>query len=244
MQIDTLALRMRPRSPFEAADLGVRLYQGSAREVLRCYATVALPVFALALASIEVAPWLPSLLLWCAKPWLDRSILFVLSRAAFGRHTTVRDVWRAQRQVWWRQLLLTWTLRRLSPWRSYTQPVYQLEGLSFMETRRRLQQIKRRRKGTAALMTSAFSLAETALSLALMSLVFWLSPTELKPDLTEMFSGQGPGVLALLPPACYALAMFFVEPFYVAAGFAMYLNRRAELEAWDVEQELRRAFAS
>ncbi len=36
----------------------------------------------------------------------------------------------------------------------------------------------------------------------------------------------------------------FLEPFYVAAGFAMYLNRRAELEAWDVEQELRRAFAS
>ncbi len=34
----------------------------------------------------------------------------------------------------------------------------------------------------------------------------------------------------------------FVEPFYVAAGFAMYLNRRVELEAWDVEQELRHAF--
>jgi hypothetical protein len=28
----------------------------------------------------------------------------------------------------------------------------------------------------------------------------------------------------------------------VAAGFAMYLNRRAQLEAWDIEQELRRAF--
>jgi len=29
----------------------------------------------------------------------------------------------------------------------------------------------------------------------------------------------------------------------VAAGFAMYLNRRVELEAWDIEQELRRACA-
>ncbi len=36
----------------------------------------------------------------------------------------------------------------------------------------------------------------------------------------------------------------FIEPFYVASGFAMYLNRRAQLEAWDVEQELRRAFGS
>jgi hypothetical protein len=40
----------------------------------------------------------------------------------------------------------------------------------------------------------------------------------------------------------YALVVLFLEPFYVAAGFAMYLNRRAQLEAWDVEQELRRAF--
>ena len=41
----------------------------------------------------------------------------------------------------------------------------------------------------------------------------------------------------------YAAVIVFLEPFYVAAGFALYLNRRVELEAWDVEQELRRAFA-
>ena len=41
----------------------------------------------------------------------------------------------------------------------------------------------------------------------------------------------------------YVLAVLFLEPFYVAAGFGMYLNRRAELEAWDIEQEFRRAFA-
>jgi hypothetical protein len=42
----------------------------------------------------------------------------------------------------------------------------------------------------------------------------------------------------------YALVVLFIEPFYVAAGFGMYINRRAELEAWDIEQEFRRAFAS
>ena len=41
----------------------------------------------------------------------------------------------------------------------------------------------------------------------------------------------------------YALTILFLEPFYVAAGFGMYLSRRVELEAWDIEQELRRAFA-
>jgi hypothetical protein len=41
----------------------------------------------------------------------------------------------------------------------------------------------------------------------------------------------------------YGLVVYFLEPFYVAAGFSMYLGRRVELEAWDIEQELRRAFA-
>ena len=49
---------------------------------------------------------------------------------------------------------------------------------------------------------------------------------------------------ALYLPALYGCVILLLEPFYVAAGFAMYLNRRTELEAWDVEQELRRAFAS
>jgi hypothetical protein len=244
MQIDTLALRMRPRSPFEAADLGVRLYQSVAGQVLKCYSVVALPVFALAIASVELAPWLPALLLWWAKPWLDRTILFVLARAAFGRRTSVGDLWQAQRDVWWRQLLLTVTIRRLSPWRSYTQPVYQLERLSFLQTHRRLKQIKRRRKGSAALMTSAFSMAETALVFALVSLVYWFTPTELKPDLGEILGAQRFEPLALVLPTCYVLTIGFVEPYYVAAGFAMYLNRRTELEAWDIEQELRRAFAA
>jgi hypothetical protein len=45
-------------------------------------------------------------------------------------------------------------------------------------------------------------------------------------------------------PISYAIAVLFLEPFFVAAGFGMYLHRRAELEAWDIEQEFRRAFAA
>jgi hypothetical protein len=42
---------------------------------------------------------------------------------------------------------------------------------------------------------------------------------------------------------CFVVAVAIVEPFFVGAGFAMYLNRRVELEAWDIEQEFRLAFA-
>ena len=49
--------------------------------------------------------------------------------------------------------------------------------------------------------------------------------------------------VSLVMTGAYALVVLFLEPFYVAAGFAMYLNRRVALEAWDIEQEFRGAFA-
>lgn len=234
---------MRPRTPLEAADLGARLLQSTARPVYLCYVVVALPVMALCLASYEVAYWLPGLLLWWSKPWLDRTILFVLSRSAFGQKTTLGDLWRNQRQVWWRHIIHSLTMRRLSPWRSFTQPVYQLEGLSLWRVRQRVLQI-RKRVGSAWLMTTAFSLAELALSFALLSLIFWFAPTEQKPDLQALFNDESYGIEVLMLYIPAAITILFLEPFYVAAGFAMYLNRRAELEAWDVEQEFRRAFGS
>lgn len=227
----------------EAADLGVRLCQYSARSVFSCYLIVLLPVTIFSLALIEIVDWLPALVLWWAKPWLDRTILFVLSRAAFGQKTSIRDLWEAQRQVWWGQIIRTWTTRRLSPWRSYTQPAYQLEGQRGSKLRKRIAQLRRGHTSSPLLMTSAFSLAELALTFALLSLIYWFAPQGYEPDLTGLLDGTGSTHLQFAYALAYAFVIAFLEPFYVASGFAMYLNRRVELEAWDIEQEFRRAFA-
>jgi hypothetical protein len=244
VQIDSLALQMRPRAPQEAADLGVRLCQTTSGAVFRCYLAVAVPMGVGALSLFEVSPWLPAILMWWAKPWLDRTVLFVLARAAFGLQTTPGDLWREQGQAWWRQFFLTWTWRRLSPWRSFTQPVYQLEGHPFFQLRRRVLQMRRKYSGSALMMTQAFMAAEFGLTLAVMSLAFWFAPPEQGFDLQSLFNGESHVVAQLIGSIAYVLAVLFLEPFYVAAGFGMYLNRRAELEAWDIEQEFRRAFAS
>jgi hypothetical protein len=244
VQVDALAVRLRPRTQMEAADLGVRLCRTAARSVYLCHGVVAIPVLVLALASFELATWLPTTLMWLSKPWLDRTILFVLSRAAFGQSTRPADVWRAQRDVWWRQLVLTLTLQRLSPWRSLTQPVYQLEGISFWRAGLRVRQIKRRAAGSAFMMTHVFSVSENALTFALVSLIFWFAPAGTAPDPIDAITGELSSAIAVGFPIAYAVVIFFLEPFYVAAGFAMYLHRRAELEAWDIEQEFRRAFAA
>jgi hypothetical protein len=156
----------------------------------------------------------------------------------------VRQLWAARREVWWRQLFLTWTWRRLSPWRSFTQPVYQLEGLPFHKIRQRVKQVRRRKRGTALLMTLAFFMAQLCLVITVLSLLLWFAPGDSARSLLDLVFDPESAFFEAALAIAYAIVLAFLEPFYVAAGFAMYLNRRADLEAWDVEQELRRAFGS
>ena len=104
--------------------------------------------------------------------------------------------------------------------------------------------LRRRHSGAALMMTSAFSWAELGLSLALFSLAYWFAADGLGYEFKGLFDDEASRLLSLMSAVIYALVVLFLEPFYVAAGFGMYLNRRAELEAWDIEQEFRRAFAS
>jgi hypothetical protein len=228
----------------EAADLGVRLVQAHARSAWACYAPLWLAVAALALASVEIAGWLPWAILFCAKPWLDRTLLFVFSRAAFGERTGWSDLWSAQRDVWWRDLPWTLTLARLSGWRAYTAPLRQLEGQRGRGYLQRRRQIERGKRGSASMLQLVFAHLEGVIVASLYALAVWFAPGE---DhfalLTWLNDPAGPGP-AFAGNAAYALAVLALEPFYVAAGFAMYLNRRVELEAWDVEQEFRHAFAA
>lgn len=243
MQLDALAVRLRPRTMFEAADLGVRLCQATSRSMYACLLLTAIPILALSTATYEVAAWLPVVVIWWAKPWLDRTILFVLSRAVFGVPTTPRDMWEARRDVWLRGLAASLTVRRLSLWRSLTEPVYQLEGFSLRKGSARIRIVRSHARGSAVLIASAFHLCEFALLIATLSLVFWLAPSGRAPRIDQLFDGDLTTFFAVMSSCAYAAAVLFIEPFYVAAGFGMYLNRRVELEAWDVEQEFRHAFA-
>ena len=241
MQIESTALVLRPRSTWEGCDLGVRLLQSSLYPVYLCYLSVALPLFLVMLATYAVAPWLPALLIWLAKPWLDRTILFAVSRAMFGESTTPADVWDARRSVWQSGIASTLSLSRLSASRSFKQPVLQLEGLSGSALRERVRTLTLRHRGVARMMTTAFATAELALWVSLLGLQIWLAPQTLGVESLGGMLASNEGLIATI---AYAAAVAFVEPFYVAAGFGLYLNRRVELEAWDLEQEFRRAFAA
>jgi hypothetical protein len=242
MQIESIALNLRPRSVWEGCDLGVRLLQSWLGPVFRCYLAVALPCLALCLAAGALAAWLPALLIWLAKPWLDRTILFVLSRALFGATTRVGELWPARHSVWLAGLGRTLTLQRLSASRCFVQPILQLEGLSGPALRSRLRQVAGGRRAVARAAGLAFVCAELAVALSLLVVSLWLAPRSLGLEWDPVDSLPG-SRLAFLIALAYGAAVTFLEPFYVAVGFGMYVNRRVALEAWDIEQEFRRAFA-
>ncbi len=247
MRVEGLAIALRPRSASEACDLGVALVRGHAASVWRCYTPVLLAVAVLALCTVDVYGWLPILILFWLKPWLDRSLLFVMSRAAFGQSTTWRDLWRERRQVWGGQLLRTLLWRRFSPWRAYTQPVEQLEGQRGADRRRRVSLLLTGQRGSATVLQMAYAQAELVLYYGLLALLWWFAPENRSTELWQWVmqdeaSGGTLGFDQLFVGVSVAV-LLFLEPFYVASGFAMYLNRRVALEAWDVEQEFRRAFS-
>jgi len=243
VQIDAVSVVLRPRSLWEGCDLGLRLLQSWLRPAYLVHLAVVLPLFALFLLTYPIAGWLPMLLIWLSKPWLDRTVLFALSRALFGQPATIKELWDARREVWLSGLTTTLILQRLSASRSFKQPIIQLEGLSGMALGDRVRRLTARHRGVARTVTVAFVNAELALVLSILSLQIWLSPhaSEIPGNWLSASSGI---VQNLKTSLAYAAAVAFLEPFYVAAGFGMYINRRVELEAWDIEQEFRRAFSA
>ena len=92
-------------------------------------------------------------------------------------------------------------------------------------------------------MQNAFAVVESAVAIGAVTLAGWLATgDDASPSFSAIFNDDAGWATALVL-TCYSATVLIVEPFFVGAGFAMYLNRRVELEAWDIEQEFRLAFA-
>jgi hypothetical protein len=239
MEIDRLAAVIRPRTPWEALDLGFALGRRWFPRLLGLWWLSVLPVALLGMAWLGHSPSLWAVLVWWLKPLYEAPLLFWLSRRLFGEAPRLRDLWGARRQMLPARLLPYLLWRRLTPSRSFQMPLTLLEGLGGGDRRRR-QQALQGPGGTAAWLTVIGVHFESILWVSAMLLIAVMIPEELPGlDLTAAFfdEGSAPYWLSTL---VYLVAMSVIAPFYVAAGFALYLGRRTELEAWDLELAFRR----
>lgn len=238
MDLANIAVRLRPRNAWEAIDLGCMLARHWFFPLWQLWMIGALP--ALLLLTLSPIPlWLAGLSLWWLKPYYEPILLFWLGRRLFGE----RPSWRELRQHWRRAVLpqlfanLTW--RRFNPSRSFVMPVAVLEGLKGRARARRIGVLSRNAHAagwftiTGILFEFIFALAVFLLALILVPKELWLF------DIQAYFSNPAP-LTRWLQQIIILVSMSLIAPFYVAGGFALYLNRRTELEAWDLELGLRR----
>ncbi len=234
MSLESATVALRLRNPWEATDLGVAMVRHWIGPVYGAWFTVALPLFLLLHLLCWGNWWLIPWLLWWLKPWLDRAPLYLLGHALFGDPPSRRQFRRELPRLLFRQLIAALTWRRFDLARSFVLPVSQLEGLSGKARRQRLRDLGQPGRGPAVWLTLVCANVEAALDFALLMLVWLLIPDVVALEFGDLLDdGSAWGQLWLnIIGFC---GMSLVEPCYVAAGFALYLNRRTGLEAWDLE---------
>ena len=243
MQPDRVAVVLRPRVGWEALDLGFQMAREWWRPIWAVWFALYLPVAALCLYAFPNR-FHAVLMLWWLKPVFDRAVLHTVSRAVFGEPQGVRATFWAVREWLPPGIVMALTFSRLNLARSFVLPVAQLERQRGSAARKRNAALGRRMRNVGVWLTVVCSNLEWVTLFGLGALVQMLEPAagDPGPD-DESPDGSYWGQFAQwgLKEACfYIAAASLVEPFYVTAGFALYLNRRAILEGWDIELALRR----
>lgn len=242
MRLDQLQLMLRRRSPWEALDLGLVMLRHWRVPVYKAWLATFVVFSALIVVLLWPWPWLSTLIIWWLKPLFDRILLKVFAEASFGAAPSVREVFRALPALLRHSgLLAGLTFRRFGIHRSFDLPVWQLEGQRGKAARARLRVLGRKSGSYAAWLTFVCVHVVVIFEFGLVALLDILTPADgMSPaSWADIFSGQASDAYLQVFSVAWITAESIVEPFFVAAGFSLYLNRRAELEGWDIEVAFR-----
>lgn len=246
MRIDRLDVMLRARSGWEAMELGTALTRRHARAVWGSWLLASAPLFVIfnLLGAWRDAFGWAWLAMWWCKPLFERAPLYVLSRGVFGEPVGTLAALRAQRSWghggFWGYL--GW--RRFSVLRSLCLPVNLLEGNAPAQRAARRRAVAAGAAGAATVLTVACMAFEAAVVAGAIGAVFMFMPLELMSEswraAWDMIGQDTPAWAWFAFNLASWLASALIGPFYVGAGFGLYLNRRTQMEAWDVEIALRR----
>lgn len=241
MASDDIAIELRPRDDWEAADLGLGLGRAWFGDLAKAW-LVAYVLPAIAIVALAPRPGLTGLLVWWCRPWAERALIDVMGRRSFGQPASVRAALRrmltapARPGPW----LASLTWRRLSPMRTTWLAVWELEGLRGRAAAARVRVLGANGRGVALWCLIVMTAATVALFLTYLCVETALVTTPLSPflesgDAREISDGDVRVVTLLV-----VLADALVAPWLVATVFGLYLHRRTDLEAWDIELVFRR----
>ncbi len=235
MDLEKVTLAIRPRSPWEAIDSGFMLARHWYGKLWLLWLLAAAPFFLLWVGCGFLLPGATTkwslFLFWLLKPFYELPILNWVSKALFGEQGTVRGTLKDARKQLSLKRIITILLTRFSPFRLFSLPVLQLEGLEGKSRKSRLTLLVNNSE-TAVFLTAAGFCIELILTFSLMMVLFWLVPENLRwVNFGKLVSSSDNWILL----TAYFLSCSIFAPLYTCSGFMMYISRRVELEAWDIE---------
>lgn len=114
-------------------------------------------------------------------------------------------------------------------------PVRHLEGLTGQSCSDRIRTLTSSHRGSAQLACVACLVFDLALFTGLIQALATFAPTSIV--MPTPFFNDVPSPLVTF--TLFALAQLVTEPLFAAIGFALYINRRVDLEGWDLELAFR-----
>ena len=246
MNLDNVTVELRPRSEWEAADLGARMIRRDATTIYAAWFTITLPLFVLAVLMIlytDYPAW-ALFVFWWFEPLTDGPILHVISRRLFGEHAGIKGTIRETFRLAWRNIIFLVPPYRFHFARSIATPVTQLEGLRGKARRTRASVLNNRIMNYGTGVTVAYQHLFLALYLGAVLIVFAFVPVEyqdtLGMDWFDNFMNESASTAYILQLSLFYFAQTLLHPWFVGAGFGLYINCRTQLEAWDIEVAFRR----
>lgn len=233
MKLDRITVDIRNRTQWEAMDLGLVLIRNYWKPIYISWIMITLPICIALCIFFQGLSWIPILILWGLKPLFDRLPLYFLSRMFFSEIPHFKQAIKELPGFIFKNLLFDLTIFRFSPWRSFLMPVKQLEGLKAKQRIKRIRVLAKNVRGWATILTAICLVFELAiffswyLFLYILFMKFIIVPADMfiQSELWKFY----------IQVFFYYISFSVVEPFYVAGGFALYINRRVFLEGWDIE---------
>jgi len=251
MKLENVTAKIRPRARWESIDLGCAMTRRNFGTIMASWMVTVLPFWVgfIMLAGTFMSPgWhLFASFVWCwgTLSITDRVPLLVLSRNLFGEKISVWEV----TKLWWTKLwykqFFGRFFARFSTNRGLSLPVSELEGLKGSSYKMRVSLLARN-GGDGATQASMVGLLLVLIMIG-SCYMFLMMIYQLYGEsdvLTLMFAdldkhgGDYPGHWQFF--LFYLLVLSILEPFFVGAGFAMYVNSRTVTEGWDIELSFKR----
>ena len=235
MNLDKLQINACIRSGWQALDLGLLMARAWWRILFVASLMPMLPLTIVLLAVFWQSPFWALFVLWWLKPFWERLPLFIASRLLFGEQP---GVWSSMRSLPLKDILPWLLWRRFSLQRAFDNPVTVLEELKGTTRRQRLRVLHGKYSDVALSNQFVCFCFECLLAFSLVLAFDFFVPDSFSIGFYDKFNDltlTGEWICTLAAILAMAMAM----PFHSMAGFALYLNRRIELEAWDIEINFR-----